>query len=86
MKVRNLKANHNITQQQAMMNKAVLASMKVRNLKANHNVGCPSTPQLRAVLASMKVRNLKANHNVDKFIINTCLCCISKYEGTESES
>ena len=37
MKVRNLKANHNIVLWVDSDLKAVLASMKVRNLKANHN-------------------------------------------------
>ena len=37
MKVRNLKANHNIAVALLGYFLAVLASMKVRNLKANHN-------------------------------------------------
>ena len=37
MKVRNLKANHNVMRVRVMRLVAVLASMKVRNLKANHN-------------------------------------------------
>ena len=37
MKVRNLKANHNLYDAEREMERAVLASVKVRNLKANHN-------------------------------------------------
>ena len=37
MKVRNLKANHNVKFNLTAKPEAVLASMKVRNLKANHN-------------------------------------------------
>ena len=37
MKVRNLKANHNLSPQMIQIKHAVFASMKVRNLKANHN-------------------------------------------------
>ena len=37
MKVRNLKANHNMSFSDDAAFNAVLASMKVRNLKANHN-------------------------------------------------
>ena len=37
VKVRNLKANHNIVLELAELFGAVLASVKVRNLKANHN-------------------------------------------------
>ena len=39
-----------------------------------------------AVLASMKVRNLKANHNKQVKLLRSTISCISKYEGTESES
>ena len=41
MKVRNLKANHNVDKLIDEIAEAVLASMKVRNLKANHNAGLP---------------------------------------------
>ena len=37
MKVRNLKANHNVFSLAETLLMAVLARMKVRNLKANHN-------------------------------------------------
>ena len=37
VKVRNLKANHNIVLSTIKIIVAVLASVKVRNLKANHN-------------------------------------------------
>ena len=37
MKVRNLKANHNLDPESYKEPAAVLASVKVRNLKANHN-------------------------------------------------
>ena len=63
MKVRNLKANHNVTMKNVAFALAVLASMKVRNLKANHNMCAIRSMPRWAVLASMKVRNLKANHN-----------------------
>ena len=63
MKVRNLKANHNLSVAIGVISLAVLASMKVRNLKANHNKIVMLCHSVRAVLASMKVRNLKANHN-----------------------
>ena len=86
MKVRNLKANHNKIEHLSNGFPAVLASMKVRNLKANHNGLNASTPNPSAVLASMKVRNLKANHNRRKDDEIERLSCISKYEGTESES
>ena len=65
VKVRNLKANHNLDILQGVAGRAVLASVKVRNLKANHNrqalVDGEATGE--AVLASVKVRNLNANHN-----------------------
>ena len=86
MKVRNLKANHNNSALVSAQNRAVLASMKVRNLKANHNVRPCIEVQVRAVLASMKVRNLKANHNYMSRQERRAMSCISKYEGTESES
>ena len=38
VKVRNLKANHNIHADSSCDVQAVLASVKVRNLKANHNL------------------------------------------------
>ena len=59
VKVRNLKANHNIHLQYINDLSAVLASVKVRNLKANHN---GSTTE-QTISNSVKVRNLKANHN-----------------------
>ena len=86
MKVRNLKANHNSTTNQTIDNFAVLASVKVRNLKANHNLNHRSTLRIGAVLASVKVRNLKANHNPAEGVATTGASCISKCEGTESES
>ena len=39
-----------------------------------------------AVLASMKVRNLKANHSWLMLMLLEKIRCISKYEGTKSES
>ena len=86
MKVRNLKANHNGDDGIFASMSAVLASMKVRNLKANHNRRAFISSPFSAVLASMKVRNLKANHNVLLGYAPRYACCISKYEGTESES
>ena len=71
MKVRNLKANHNIVINNTACRLAVLASVKVRNLKANHNLAVYRTRDLPAVLASMKVRNLKANHNGRAFEVDT---------------
>ena len=65
---------------------AVLASVKVRNLKANHNKGSFEARASLAVLASVKVRNLKANHNLELVVELTSGSCISKCEGTESES
>ena len=59
VKVRNLKANHNIERGWYDRLYAVLASVKVRNLKANHN----DTPSDTTGTDSVKVRNLKANHN-----------------------
>ena len=41
---------------------------------------------MAAVLASVKVRNLKANHNLELVVELTSGSCISKCEGTESES
>ena len=63
MKVRNLKANHNVERLRSAKVPAVLVSMKVWNLKANHNQYGEHLMDESAVLASMKVRNLKANHN-----------------------
>ena len=63
MKVRNLKANHNVMRVRVMRLVAVLASMKVRNLKANHNITISLFGSTTAVLASVKVRNLEANDN-----------------------
>ena len=65
---------------------AVLASVKVRNLKANHNDLAVGSGVVLAVLASVKVRNLKANHNYFEISARTPASCISKCEGTESES
>ena len=39
-----------------------------------------------AVLASVKVRNLKANHSLPRATASVEACCISKCEGTKSES
>ena len=39
-----------------------------------------------AVLANVKVRNLKANHSSQKGSIKLSVGCISKCEGTKSES
>ena len=64
VKVRNLKANHNIFEVQDELYEAVLASVKVRNLKANHNRVRSTLMSVSAVLASVKVRNLKANHSL----------------------
>ena len=80
VKVRNLKANHNVASMASTSASAVLASMKVRNLKANHNEGTASARAIRAVLASMKVRNLKANHNRGLFttahlVVMAIGCC-----------
>ena len=86
MKVRNLKANHNAGRTLYNAITAVLASMKVRNLKANHNWEAGIDMARSAVLASMKVRNLKANHNGTKWLLPSMAGCISKYEGTKSES
>ena len=60
--------------------------MKVRNLKANHNNGNDKDSRTKAVLASVKVRNLKANHNSLGEVKLRLFGCISKCEGTESES
>ena len=60
--------------------------MKVRNLKANHNASLRAFLLRSAVLASVKVRNLKANHNVIEIEPLQAVGCISKCEGTESES
>ena len=86
MKVRNLKANHNFCLYRISEKLAVLASVKVRNLKANHNIQVNMTARERAVLASVKVRNLKANHNRVPCHCHRAGSCISKCEGTESES
>ena len=64
VKVRNLKANHNLFR----LNSSVLKSVKVRNLKANHNYWLDDAHTAKAVLASVKVRNLKANHNTQPHI------------------
>ena len=83
MKVRNLKANHNVLRQALVGLEAVLASMKVRNLKANHNVLRQALVGLEAVLASVKVRNLKANHNRGLFttahLVVMAIGCCSAY-------
>ena len=50
MKVRNLKANHNIDTDRHSMGIAVLASMKVRNLKANHNRDLFTTAHLVVIV------------------------------------
>ena len=60
VKVRNLKANHNMAKLATAVAHAVLASVKVRNLKANHNIFEVQDELYEAVLASVKVRNLKA--------------------------
>ena len=60
--------------------------MKVRNLKANHNNADIDDVLSIAVLASVKVRNLKANHNYRSSLELKFMRCISKCEGTESES
>ena len=86
MKVRNLKANHSDLSATNKFTLAVLASMKVRNLKANHSPDQVNIQRWRAVLASMKVRNLKANHSYCRSLRAYDLSCISKYEGTKSES
>ena len=86
VKVRNLKANHSSYQGAKDKAKAVLASVKVRNLKANHSRQHWATDAEQAVLASVKVRNLKANHSCLPSLRVTPCCCISKCEGTKSES
>ena len=68
------------------MNPAVLASVKVRNLKANHSFAFIVFVSFAAVLASVKVRNLKANHSIDTDEGRCWVRCISKCEGTKSES
>ena len=65
---------------------AVLASVKVRNLKANHSGSVDIADDGIAVLASVKVRNLKANHSRPSGAFHVLGGCISKCEGTKSES
>ena len=69
-----------------MMLMAVLASVKVRNLKANHSSIVDTIRGGVAVLASVKVRNLKANHSLRSKERGYTNRCISKCEGTKSES
>ena len=86
VKVRNLKANHSKAIDIILPMSAVLASVKVRNLKANHSADAGRNVVDAAVLASVKVRNLKANHSDAKPFLFGTHCCISKCEGTKSES
>ena len=60
--------------------------MKVRNLKANHSLPGLEVDEEFAVLASVKVRNLKANHSTGDYELPKWVGCISKCEGTKSES
>ena len=81
VKVRNLKANHSDTDMYGDLLDAVLASVKVRNLKANHSL-------LIRFLGSLGVWR----YEIWKLITAlrtariTISCCISKCEGTKSES
>ena len=50
MKVRNLKANHNMDYLDGIREEAVLAGLKVRNLKANHNRGLFTTAHLVVIV------------------------------------
>ena len=84
--MRNLKANHSEAQVLVAELTAVLARVKVRNLKANHSGVASNEPRPPAVLASVKVRNLKANHSHALRPLRVCEGCISKCEGTKSES
>jgi len=86
VKVRNLKANHSYTRSHIVITTAVLASVKVRNLKANHSSVRFDGTESTAVLASVKVRNLKANHSRFTDTETPNIGCISKCEGTKSES
>ena len=86
VKVRNLKANHSPQMVELLRLKAVLASVKVRNLKANHSTKRQVSKGKIAVLASVKVRNLKANHSTGDYKLPQWVGCISKCEGTKSES
>ena len=86
VKVRNLKANHSNKPNTNLRKNAVLASVKVRNLKANHSNNFNAKLYRGAVLASVKVRNLKANHSLVFDEYAESQGCISKCEGTKSES
>ena len=86
VKVRNLKANHSNNFNAKLYRGAVLASVKVRNLKANHSENNVAHHSAHAVLASVKVRNLKANHSQFPSSYIRTRGCISKCEGTKSES
>ena len=83
MKVRNLKANHNVEVIKHILSYAVLVRMKVRNLKANHNKDYLLPISESAVLASVKVRNLEANHNRGLFttahLVVIAIDCCSAY-------
>ena len=83
MKVRNLKANHNMSILFDTIESTVLASVKVRNLKVNHNYFHEALQPKVAVLASMKVRNQEANHNRDLFttahLVVIAIGCWSAY-------
>ena len=73
-----MKANHILMCGAAFSLWAVLASVKVRNLKANHSTFRVSSILLVAVLASVEVTL--------RDYLPFATSCISKCEGTESES
>ena len=63
VKLKILKANHNLTYSLTGCWAVVIHSVKLKILKANHNLQALSWLVLVVVIHSVKLKILKANHN-----------------------
>ena len=65
VKLKILKANHNVASSLALQRTVVVAGVKLKILKANHNPYRVGTKVRHVVVAGVKLKILKANHNTE---------------------
>ena len=65
VKLKILKANHNLDETIELGRKVVVAGVKLKILKANHNHTFNGPGRRQVVVAGVKLKILKANHNTE---------------------
>ena len=70
VKLKILKANHNVGLLNLLTDAVVVAGVKLKILKANHNDNQLKKSVVEVVVAGVKLKILKANHNVLRLVVS----------------